>query len=37
VPFTEHGIGTDLQPDTTTTLLLATLRHMAVLREVTAQ
>ncbi|MDQ3764803.1 MAG: hypothetical protein M3460_25755 [Actinomycetota bacterium] len=29
VPVTEHGIGTDLAPDTATTIPLVALRHLA--------
>jgi hypothetical protein len=36
MPFTGCGIGADLAPDATTTILLAALRHVPVLREVTA-
>lgn len=36
VPFTEHGVGADLAPDTTTTIPLMALRHLAALGEVMA-
>jgi hypothetical protein len=36
MPFTGRGIGADLAPDTTATILLAALRHVPALREVTA-
>jgi hypothetical protein len=35
VPFTKHGIGADLAPDTSTTVPLAVLRERATLGEVT--
>ena len=35
VMFTEHGIGADLTPDTSTTMALATLRQRLTLGEVT--
>jgi hypothetical protein len=35
VPFTQHGIGADLAPDTSTTVPLAVLRHLATPGEVT--
>jgi hypothetical protein len=35
VPFTQHGIGADLAPDTSTTVPLAVLRHLAAPGEVT--
>ena len=36
MPFTGCGIGADLAPDATTTILLATLRHVSTPKEVTA-
>jgi hypothetical protein len=33
VPYTEHGPGADLAPNTATTIPLATLRHLATDRE----
>ncbi|MGH3809434.1 MAG: hypothetical protein ACRDRU_22965 [Pseudonocardiaceae bacterium] len=36
VPFTEHGLGADLAPDATTTIPLATLRHLATDGALTA-
>ncbi|MDQ3760524.1 MAG: hypothetical protein M3460_02135 [Actinomycetota bacterium] len=35
MPYTEHGLGADLDPDTTTTLLLSALRHHASTEEIT--
>ncbi|MGH3976348.1 MAG: hypothetical protein ACRDS9_23970 [Pseudonocardiaceae bacterium] len=35
VPFTPHGLGRDLAPDTSTTVALAVLRGRATLGEVT--
>jgi hypothetical protein len=35
-PFTGCGIGADLAPDATTTILLAALRHVSTRQEVTA-
>ena len=36
MPFTGCGLGADLAPDATTTILLTALRHVSTLREVTA-
>ncbi|MGA8517484.1 MAG: hypothetical protein WB735_04950 [Pseudonocardiaceae bacterium] len=36
MPFTGCGLGADLAPDATTTILLAALRHVPALRGVTA-
>ena len=36
MPFTGCGIGADLAPDATTTILLAALRHVSTPKEVTA-
>jgi hypothetical protein len=36
MPFTECGIGAELTPDTTATILLAALRHVSTPEEVTA-
>jgi hypothetical protein len=36
MPFTGCGIGADLAPDATTTIPLATLRHVSTPKEVTA-
>jgi hypothetical protein len=36
-PFTEHGIGADLAPDTSSTVALAVLRERATLGEVAAR
>jgi hypothetical protein len=36
MPLTGCGIGTDLAPDATTTILLAALRHVSTPEEVTA-
>jgi hypothetical protein len=35
LPFTEHGIGADLAPNTSTTVSLAVLRELATVGEVT--
>jgi hypothetical protein len=35
VPFTQHSIGADLAPDTSTTLPLALLHHLATPGEMT--
>jgi hypothetical protein len=37
VPFTEHGIGADLAPDTSITVPLAVLREQATLGKVAAR
>ena len=36
MPFTGRGLGADLAPHATTTILLTALRHVSTLREVTA-
>jgi hypothetical protein len=36
VPFTQHGIGSELAPDASTTMQLTVLRERATLGEVTA-
>ncbi|MGH3916730.1 MAG: hypothetical protein ACRDTC_25445 [Pseudonocardiaceae bacterium] len=35
VPFTPHGLGSDLEPDGRAPVLLVSLRHLATLGEVT--